>query len=221
MKQSNSQLLINARYALGASNGYGWNSWGAVNTNKYITPGDIIECSINWLNNRRAIVTAPNRADNWSVTHLGTTSTLQGVYTKSIFLFGLNNNGSMAESSPYRMFEARISRGAEIAANLIPALRNSDGVAGMFDTVSKQFFTNAGTGVFGYRVKGAPAAYSLRDPHRVAPSGVYARKASDGTLDAVAETELDADAAEAQGYAYFANTADAAEVLGATEQDLV
>ncbi len=104
---------------------------------------------------------------------------------------------------------------------LIPALRDSDGVAGMFDTVSKQFYTNAGTGVFGYRVKGAPAAFSLRDPHRVAPSGVWARLAADGTLDAVAETELDAEQAEAQGYAYFANTADAAEALGATEQELV
>jgi hypothetical protein len=104
---------------------------------------------------------------------------------------------------------------------LIPALRNSDGEPGMWDSVSKQFFTNAGTGVFGYRFKGAPATYSLRDPHRVAPSGVWARLAADGTLDAVAETELDAEQAEAQGYAYFANTADAAEVLGATEQELV
>lgn len=102
---------------------------------------------------------------------------------------------------------------------LIPALRNADGVPGMWDTVSKQFFENAGTGVFGYRVKGAPATYSLRDPHRVAPSGVWARLAADGTLDAVAETELDEEQTTAQGYAYFANTAEAAEVLGATEQE--
>ena len=221
MKQSNSQLLINARYALGASNGFGWNAWAAANQNKYINPGDIVACSINWLNSRKATVVAPNRADTWGVTQFGTSSTLQGVYTQPFFLFGLNNNGSMAESSPYRMFEARISRGAEIAVNLIPALRKADGVPGMFDTVSKRFFENAGTGVFGYRVKGAPATYSLRDPHRVAPSGVYARLAADGTLDAVAETELDEEQAEAQGYSYFANTADAAEVLGATEQELV
>lgn len=105
--------------------------------------------------------------------------------------------------------------------DLIPALRNSDGVPGMFDRVRKQFFENAGTGVFGYRVKGAPATYSLRDPHRVAPSGVWARLAADGMLDAVAETELDEEQATALGYAYFANTADAAEVLGVTEQELV
>jgi hypothetical protein len=118
-----------------------------------------------------------------------------------------------------RIFAFEITGAARM--NLIPALRNADGVPGMFDTVSKQFFENAGTGVFGYRFKGAPATYSLRDPHRVDPSGVWARLAADGTLDAVAETELDAEQAEAQGYAYFANTADAAEVLGATEQELV
>ena len=27
-------------------------------------------------------------------------------------------------------------------------MRNSDGVLGMYDTVSQQFFTNAGTGTF-------------------------------------------------------------------------
>ena len=120
-------------------------------------------------------------------------------------------------------FSAKLQSGE---VRFIPALRTSDSVAGMWDTVSKQFFTNAGTGTFGYRIKTtgevvAPAAYSLRDPHRVAPSGVWARLSPDGALDAVAETELDAEPAEAQGYAYFANTADAAEVLGATEQELV
>lgn len=112
-------------------------------------------------------------------------------------------------------------RNGRTLIELIPVLRNADSVPGMFDRVSKHFFVNQGTGVFGYRVKGAPTTYSLRDPHRVAPSGVWARLAADGTLDAVAETELDEEQAEAQGYAYFANTAEAAEGLGATEQDLV
>lgn len=210
VKHSNSQMLINARYALGASNGFGWNAWVAVNQNKYINIGDIVECSINWRNSRRAIVAAPNRTDSWPVTMFGAASTLQGVYTKPIFLFGFNNNGSMAESAPYRMFEARISSGAEIAAILIPALRKADGVAGMWDTVRKQFFTNAGTGVFGYRVKGAPAAYSLRDPWRVAPSGVYARKASETELEIVADTEE----TSGDGWEWFSNTADAMEHFG-------
>lgn len=32
--------------------------------------------------------------------------------------------------------------------NMIPAMRNSDGEIGLYDTVSRQFFTNAGTGAF-------------------------------------------------------------------------
>lgn len=215
VKQSASQLLINARYSLGTSNGWGWNKWSAVSNYKYIAPGDIIDCSLNLRNNRRAIVIAPNRTDTWSVTFFGESSTLTGVYSQTIFLFGINNNGSMAESAPYRMYEARISSGAEIAANFIPALRNSDSVAGMWDTVSKQFFTNAGTGVFGYRVKGAPAAFSLRDPHRVAPSGVYARKAGENELEIVADT----DDVTGDGWEWFANTGEAYDAYGIVIQE--
>jgi hypothetical protein len=98
---------------------------------------------------------------------------------------------------------------------LIPALRNADGVPGMFDTVSKQFFENAGTGVFGYRVKGAPAAFSLRDPHRVAPSGVYARKAGENELEIVADT----DDVTGDGWEWFANTGEAYDTYGIVIQD--
>ena len=42
----------------------------------------------------------------------------------------------------------RISRNGNLVRDLIPAKRNSDNVVGMYDTVSKTFFTNAGTGTF-------------------------------------------------------------------------
>lgn len=42
----------------------------------------------------------------------------------------------------------RISRNGNLVRDLIPAKRNSDNVVGMWDTVSKTFFTNAGTGSF-------------------------------------------------------------------------
>lgn len=104
-------------------------------------------------------------------------------------------------------FSAKLKNGE---VRFIPALRKSDDVPGMFDTVSKQFFTNAGTGVFGYRVKGAPAAFSLRDPHRVAPSGVYARKASETELEIIADTEE----TSGDGWEWFSNSADAMEHFG-------
>lgn len=101
---------------------------------------------------------------------------------------------------------------------LIPALRNSDGVAGMFDRVSKQFFVNQGTGTFGYRIKrgGAPVApMSLRDPHRVAPSGVYARLIAENELEVLADTEE----TTGDGWEWFPTTAEAYEHFGITEQE--
>lgn len=109
-----------------------------------------------------------------------------------------------------RIFAFEITGAANM--NLIPALRNSDGVPGMWDTVSKQFFENAGTGVFGYRVKGAPDTFALRDPHRVAPSGIYARKVSEAELEIVADTEE----TSGDGWEWFENTADASEHFGIT-----
>lgn len=143
------------------------------------------------------------------------------------YIFTTRNDSSLdTRMMVGKCYAFSVERSGALMLRLIPALRNADGVPGMFDRVSKQFFENAGTGTFGYRIKTtgdvvAPTTYSLRDPHRVAPSGVWARLAADGTLDAVAETELEAEQATAQGYAYFANTADAAEVLGATEQETV
>lgn len=149
VKQSNSQLLINARYALGASNGFGWNTWNATSSDKYIKSGDVVECSVNWMNNRRATVIAPNRTNTWPVTMFGASSTLTGVYTQPIFLFGLNNNGSMAESSPYRMFAARISSGDAVIRDFIPAL-DPTGAPCMFDLVTRKAFYNKGSGDFLY-----------------------------------------------------------------------
>ena len=99
----------------------------------------------------------------------------------------------------------------------IPALRKADGVAGMFDAVSKRFFVNAGSGTFGYRIKGAPAAFSLRDPHRVAPSGVHARKVSETELEIVADTEE----TSGDGWEWFANSAEAMEHFGIIEAEQI
>lgn len=43
-------------------------------------------------------------------------------------------------------------RSAETIRNLVPALRASDGKPGMFDTVSKNFYVNQGTGEFLYEL---------------------------------------------------------------------
>lgn len=101
--------------------------------------------------------------------------------------------------------------------DFVPVL-NAEGVPGMFDRVSKQFFENIGTGSFGYRIKRTgetSAPMSLRDPWRVAPSGVYARPTGDKELEVLADTEE----TTGDGWEWFANTAEAYEHFGITEQE--
>jgi len=47
-----------------------------------------------------------------------------------------------------RIYAVKISRGSDIIRDFIPVRRISDGVLGMYDTVSNTFFTNAGIGTF-------------------------------------------------------------------------
>lgn len=144
------------------------------------------------------------------LTALGNPNVLPGS-TLTYLLFALSReSGSYTPNPGLRIFGFKDTTNGELRLRLIPALRNSDGVPGMWDAVSKQFFTNAGTGVFGYRVKGAPAAFSLRDPHRAAPSGVYARKASETELEIIADTEE----TSGDGWEWFSNSADAMEHFG-------
>lgn len=133
--------------------------------------------------------------------------------TTSSYLFA--RNGKSFGSFVGRVASAVFYKNGEIIGDLIPALRKADGVAGMWDKVNKQFLENSGTGSFGYRIKGAPATFALRDPHRVAPSGVYARKVGENELEVLADTE----AFSGVGWEWFANTAEAYEHFGIVPQE--
>jgi hypothetical protein len=74
----------------------------------------------------------------------GTANTFTTPRTLSMF-------GTTDDTSRYakiKMFYLKIWQSGELIRNFLPAKRNSDNVLGMFDTVSGQFFTNAGTGSF-------------------------------------------------------------------------
>ena len=66
-----------------------------------------------------------------------------------IHIFGWNHNGTHDyTSSVLRIHELKFSEGNNISANFVPCVRKADGEPGMYDTVSKTFYTNAGTGEF-------------------------------------------------------------------------
>ena len=69
--------------------------------------------------------------------------------TYNLYLGGTNTVGSFVGGgvSTWAQYEVWNNNGVLIQ-NLIPAKRNSDNAVGMYDLVSGQFFTNAGTGEF-------------------------------------------------------------------------
>jgi len=64
-----------------------------------------------------------------------------------IFKSMANTNGYTFSSLASRFYYVELDNGTT-KRNFIPARRNSDGVLGMYDTVSNTFFTNDGTGEF-------------------------------------------------------------------------
>ena len=63
-------------------------------------------------------------------------------------LFGLSRGGTVVAKSNIKMYYFKLYDNNELIHNFIPARRNSDNKLGMYDTVTKTFFTNAGTGTF-------------------------------------------------------------------------
>ena len=79
-------------------------------------------------------------------------STTQGEYTmtNNLLLFAQNYNGSprMAGTNTQLKSFSYYDKNDTLICSLIPCYRKSDGVIGMYDTVRKQFLTNAGSGNF-------------------------------------------------------------------------
>lgn len=81
-------------------------------------------------------------------------------WNTSMYLFGRNNNNTLDDAGGtvriYNFMLAQLNTSGvgdkvyEVKYNMIPAKRTSDGVVGMYDVVSDEFFTNAGTGSFVY-----------------------------------------------------------------------
>ena len=72
----------------------------------------------------------------------GTEKTLKRPYSPS-GTFMLLNSGTKA-----RVYGAKLYDGTNLVFNLIPAKHLADNAIGMYDTVTKTFFENAGTGTF-------------------------------------------------------------------------
>ena len=67
---------------------------------------------------------------------------------KTIFLFARNRTGKIDYYCNACTYTSEIYKNGELIQNLIPCYRKSDSKPGMYDTVSKTFYTSSGTGEF-------------------------------------------------------------------------
>lgn len=74
-----------------------------------------------------------------------TSATFQSTIPLHIFKLNFNSNPRYAK---LRVYDFKIYENDDLVRHFIPAKRKSDNVIGMYDMVSGQFFTNAGTGSF-------------------------------------------------------------------------
>lgn len=68
--------------------------------------------------------------------------------TSTIYLFNLNLSSTGDYRGRAKVWSYTHKRNGELICELIPCYRIADNVTGMYDTVSKTFFTNKGTGEF-------------------------------------------------------------------------
>lgn len=80
------------------------------------------------------------------VVNFGTVTWTSGVLP--IYLFCRNNNGTAERKCKLKIYYWAAFENNTKMIELIPAMRKSDSVLGMYETVSGNFLTNAGTGTF-------------------------------------------------------------------------
>ena len=120
--------------------GFGWGTFtspGGTGNVRY-------EASLNFLNDRQSIITAPAFAQR--INALGT---LAFTPTKDLYMFGMNNyDGAATLYSTYRIYRAKISEGSEIVRDWVPAMDNRNSRPCMYDLIDNVAYYNDGEGEF-------------------------------------------------------------------------
>ena len=66
----------------------------------------------------------------------------------NIVIFAVNRSDVISEHGSYRIINFQITDGYNLVRNFVPCYRKSDNVAGFYDLVEGEFYTNQGTGTF-------------------------------------------------------------------------
>ena len=128
------------------NNSAGWAAvwaWNGENVLGYNIQSTRSTVYINYKNDRRYVYNNGTR-DYIGVSSLPTL----GSGGNSLYLFAIHMRSNVpAYYGAGKIYSVELTEGTEVVRNFVPA-KNSSGVVGMYDTVSGNFFTNAGTGEF-------------------------------------------------------------------------
>lgn len=96
-------------------------------------------------------------ADDFSVTYAPTTE----LPDFPIYIFGSNDDGTASFLKAMRLYSCKMYDNGVLVRDFVPC-RNASGEVGLYDTVSRQFFRNLGTGVFmaGVQKAALPTGYT-------------------------------------------------------------
>lgn len=132
--RKNTQSLLNMRSST-ATGGSFFLEWGGGN---YTGPS--IDTNVH-----EVILDGPNNQYKFDGALKSSGFNISDNNTYNLYIFGTNNGGSNGSK---RFYWYKHYKSGALIRNYIPCYRYSDGVEGLYDTVTKQFFTNQGTGRF-------------------------------------------------------------------------
>lgn len=121
--------------------GYGWGGWtnvGSVGDCRY-------EATLNWLNDRKAICSAP--IFNQTINSLGD---LTFTPSRDLMLFGLHDHDGSYIPYCFKIYRAKISEGDQIVRDYVPAFDSFKQKPCMYDLINNVAYYNDGEGEFLY-----------------------------------------------------------------------
>lgn len=150
---TNGTWLFGSRSGYGTTDTYAMHLYTAGNSLWFqIASSSTPQQSYNYSGNKVTVKVDKNYM--WvNGTRLNSTAFSSSGFTTSswpLYFGGINENGSGTDR-PFigQIYDIKIWQGSTLVRDYVPCVRNSDGVAGLYDKVENKFYTNSGTGSFG------------------------------------------------------------------------
>ena len=140
----NTRYWSDVDWGVSDSLGWGFNTYSGNNERFMLTASDvgrIITNSLNFMNDRAGKIDGVTYDSSLRNKTLATMS-------RSIYLFGANNQGVVGIRGKFKVYSAKISKGQTLANEFLSVRVGTEGA--MMDVLTRRIYRNAGTGAFSY-----------------------------------------------------------------------